>query len=200
MDPGAVLHPVGPLPASTYWIRRLVVVGLPLLVIVLLVALLGGGGSTPAAAPAPLPRTTASATPAAPTTATLAACEDTQLSVTAKALARSYVTGGPSPELRVSVVNTGTAPCMRDVGPAQQSVTVLRGSVRVWSSADCASVMPQVRTLAPGIPFDRTLTWTRSRSGPDCTVPAGSVDTGTYTVRGQLLPLPAVAGGTFTLG
>lgn len=201
MDPGALLHPVGPLAPRIYWIRRIVVVGGPLLLLVLLASCLGGGGSPVkqkaaggASASSPsASRPSASATPAA--------CETGQLSVTARVGAKSYLTGGPLPQLTVSVVNNGPAPCTRDVGPAQQSVTVYRGVLRVWSSADCASPSPQVRTLTPRKPYVVTLAWPRSRSSGGCPSTApGGVDNGTYTVRGALTGVPPVEGGTFTLG
>lgn len=70
----AVLHPVGPEPAQTYWVRRLVVMVVAVILLAIVITLLGNVGRGQQAEPAVLPRATPSPTMSAsrPTTASTA--------------------------------------------------------------------------------------------------------------------------------
>jgi len=213
VDPDALLHPVGPEPARVYWIRRAVVVGLPLLLLIVLLANLGGGGGSrspgQAAGPSAGPSARASTIPA-PTTAMRATATPSpaatspsgcpSLTVAAAADAASYASG-TLPQLTIAVTNTGSSPCTRDLGPAARSLIVYRGADRVWSSADCASAAPVPQVLAPGRTVRFTTTWNRQRSSPGCPSAAAAADPGPggYILRGQLAGLPPADGGSFTL-
>lgn len=204
MDPSPLLHPVGHLSARVYWVRRAVVAAVVLVVVVLLVRLLAGGGGGKAASPAAIgatPAATRTATPssgpAAP--AAPAPCADTALKVTAAVGATNYPLGS-LPQLTVTVTNTGAAPCTRDLALTRRTLTVLSGTERIWSSADCSSATPAVQTLAPGKSVGLPVAWNRRRSLPSCPTPQPPLaGPGTYRLRGQLEGLPPVDGGSFTL-
>ena len=198
------LHPVGPLPASTYWRRRAVLL-LGLLVLVLLVrSCTGGSGpasgpqasSTPT--PTPSPTTAASAAPPAtvaprPSAAAVAACADAGLALSGSTDAPSYPVG-TSPRLTLVVKNTGAVPCTRDLGSGAVELLVYSGQDRVWSSDDCSAAKGVAPTrLAPGGTQAVALTWAGKRSRPGCTGTASQAQPGTYrlvarvgTLRGDV--------------
>lgn len=181
----AVLHPIGPLPVATYWIRRALVLGgiiVVLIVLGLLAGAVGGGGSSKAAQAGagitlPTPslgaraagaRPTASASPTAtPSGTPQATCADTALQLSIAVGAPSYPLGS-LPQFVVTVTNTGSAACRRDLGAKATVVTVSSGSDRIWSSGDCPSTTSDVRTLTPGIAVKLVSAWSRTRSLPGC--------------------------------
>jgi hypothetical protein len=54
-DMGTVLHPVGPEPARTYWIRRALILGVVVIVVIIVLAVVIGSVGSPAAADDPPP-------------------------------------------------------------------------------------------------------------------------------------------------
>jgi hypothetical protein len=109
-----VLHPAGPEPAQTYWLRRVVVVGVAIVVLAVAGALIANGtssGSAVQAAPSPPPpaaptaatgsptpsaRASGSATPSGSTSAT--ATPSATAPATASASAKPKPTPTPTPE------------------------------------------------------------------------------------------------------
>lgn len=219
-----VVQPVGPLPASTYWRRRAVLLGVLLLLLVLLRAVTGGG-STPTAAPGagPTPSGNASAQPGPskavpsgtprkaagsgrPTSSSTATssptaagtCRDAALSVVAGADAPSYPVGS-SPLLSVTVRNTGTVPCRRDLGSGAVELLVFSGPDRIWSSNDCSSsTASDPVLLVPGASRTVKLSWSGKRSMPGCAGDRAQALAGTYRVTGRAGSLRR-AGGSFQL-
>ncbi len=201
-----MLHPVGPLPPSVYWRRRLVLFGAPLLILLTIAVALvgGGGGATPTAAStstssaaattsaAPTPTTSAAATtthPASirPTTtaaapATVTACTKAQLKVSAASDAASYPAGA-QPDLSLVVVNAGPAPCIQDLADSQIELRVYAGSARVWGSHDC-QVQPGTspQRLPVGQTIRRSIQWSGLSSQPGCAGTRQRVPAGTYTL------------------
>lgn len=190
-------RPVGPEPAPTYWQRRAVVVGALLLVVLFLRAVLTGSdaaetASDAAARPAPTASPAVSvagpapsASPAASPAATVA-CADGSLTVTATAERDSYQVGA-RPLLVLTVTNTGTAACSRDLGQGAVELLVVSGSDRIWSSDDCAAggAVKQV-VLAPDEPSVTRLTWAGRRSLPGCEGTKAQAVAGTYRVSARL--------------
>jgi len=178
------LHPVGPLPASTYWRRRAaLLVGL---VVLLLLARSCVGGSGRAArttvAPSPTPQvtvtptatTTPTTTPTAtpPTGATGGACPHRPLRVVTGTDAKDYPVG-TSPRFTVTVTNTSAAACRRDLGAGAVELLVYSGSDRIWSSDDCGGTAgSEVLTLRAGASLEKTVTWSGKRSAKGCPSPA----------------------------
>jgi len=217
-------RPVGPEPASTYWLRRALVAAGAVLLLVLALSLIGGDGDepdtlagAPSSAPSPSaqpsidpsasPDPSASADPSAspgasasasasPSAAT--ACDPTALEVEPSAGEDSYAVGA-SPRLSLSITNTGTTPCTRDLGQAQVELTVTSGRDRIWSSDDCApGGDPDLVTLLPGEPVVQNVTWDGRRSLPGCAGEKAQAQPGTYRVSGRFGDL-RVDGGSFTL-
>jgi len=181
------------LPARVYWVRRLVVLGIPLLLIVLVVWLVAGRGSGDD--PTPAAQTTSSTPPApadaepstTPTTSHggVVDCAPTGLALAMTADATSFAPGVPA-TFTVSITNTGSEPCLVDAGEAQREIVITSGDDRVWSNRDCIVAGTESRTLLlPGGGVDATpFAWNQVRSAPGC--PAGLPTPGAGTYSAQL--------------
>jgi hypothetical protein len=194
-------RPVGPEPASTYWMRRAVVLALALIPVVLAVSLLGGSPKEdtltgvpvpPAATPEPDASVEPGASngpspaPPTPTAEAVAACAPEALEITATAGEARYRVG-TGPRLTLSVANTGDAPCTADLGQANVELLVHSGRDRIWSSDDCApGGEAGPRTLQPGKPEVQRVTWDGRRSRPGCTGDKERAQPGTYRVTGRV--------------
>lgn len=197
-------RPVGPEPASTYWLRRALLAAGVLVLLVLVPSLVGGGDAEPdtlAESPGGSPTASTSPSPSpspSPSASGPVACLPTAIEVQASAEQDSYAVGG-SPRLSLSITNTGPTPCTRDVGQAQVELQVTSGSDRIWSSDDCApGGDADVVTLLPGEPVVQSTTWDGRRSLPDCAGEKAAALAGTYRVGGRLGDL-RVEGDAFTL-
>ena len=182
-----VLQPVGPLPASVYWRRRLVLLG-GLVVLALLLRSCAGGDSPTAKLPeakaTPSASPTASPTPAPtrPPATAAGLCADGVVELTTSTDAASYPVGS-SPKITLTIVNTGTTPCRRDVGGAAVELRVVSGSDRVWSSDDCSlGQVSSVEELKPGVAKTVVKTWPGVRSAPQCGGSKAQAKNGTYRV------------------
>jgi hypothetical protein len=190
-------RPGGRLPARVYWVRRFVVLGLPLLLIALVVWLVAGRGSsgdTPAAA-------TVETTSSTPTPSqTPGNCAPGQLALSLTAAAESFP-AGVSPTFTVTITNTGTTPCLVDAGEAQREIVITSGTDRVWSNRDCVAGGTETRTLllSPGADGAdaQQLAWNRIRSAAGCPDGLPAPGAGTYsaafTLAGASAP-PVVFG------
>ena len=182
------LNPVGPLPASTYWRRRAVLLVGVIVVLVLLKACSGDGakGKTSSTA-TPKPTVTASVgpTPArttAPPVSNGPVCADTALTLTATTDADTYSLGA-TPKITLRVKNAGAAACRRDLGAGAVELLVYSGKDRFWSSDDCnPSTATSVVTLAPGGTQAVVKTWPGRRSLPSCAGSKDAAAVGTYKV------------------
>lgn len=204
-----VLQPVGPLPASTYWRRRGVLL-LGLLVLLLLLRSCGGSDPAPRRAVTPAPSATPTrATPSvsprpvvtpAPTVAPVAAglCPDTALELTATTDADVYAPGA-TPKITMVATNTSQAPCRRDVGSGVVELLVYSGEDRVWSSDDCnPAKASSLVTLAPAGTTAVVKTWPGVRSAPGCGGTKATAKAGTYRVVARLGTL-RVSGAVFRI-
>jgi hypothetical protein len=186
-----VLHPVGQLPASTYWRRRLVLlVGLVLLVLVLR-SCAGGGDPKPASHQVrPSATPSASASTSARPTPTRAAgpltCADAVLALTATPVAGT-APAGSTVRFTVAVKNTGSVACRRDLGGGALEVLVYSGSDRIWSSDDCSTDKGRsVQLLPAGGSLESSVSWAGKRSARGCPADQPVARRGTYTVRARL--------------
>ena len=222
-------RPVGPESEQTYWQRRALVALAVLVPILLLASLLGGGEqdrleprADATASPSPLPGLTplptpsvdpsASADPSASPSASLdpsaspdpsasagPACADEALELAPAATESSYALGA-SPQLELTVTNTGSTPCSRDLGQAAVEIIVFSGEDRIWSSDDCApGGGADVVTLQPGASEVSRVTWSGARSLPGCAGDEERALAGTYRVTGRVGELRA-EGEPFQLG
>jgi len=182
------VRPVGPEPSATYWARRAGLAASLLLVLLVVGLLISSTGPDTVATGSPTPRPTpeASADPSASPAASLGPCQDTALDVEVRTEQDSYAVGG-RPLLMLSVTNTGTVQCSRDLGQAAIELLVVSGSDRIWSSDDCAPGGPgKIVTLEPGEPSRAQVTWPGQRSLPGCQGPKADAQAGTYRVSARI--------------
>lgn len=178
MEPGAVLRPVGPRPPRVYWVRRLVLLAVVVVVIIGL-AKACAGGSTKAGAPAAQP--TGSPTVASsPSPTRLTDCAKRDLTVTAATDATTYPAAA-MPRLSAVVRNVSDRPCRFRTSPGDRAWTIVSGHDRVWSSADCTRPGAAVHTrLRAGKTIAYALVWNRHRSATDCPADTPEAPPGTY--------------------
>lgn len=136
-------------------------------------------GSASATGPAAAPSgatTSASAHPAAST----APCADSAIRVVG-ATASATTPVGAGMVVTMTLTNTGSAACSRDVGSPSTGVRITSGPALIWSSAHCASA-PQadVVDLAPGESRSVSLTWPGRTSRPGCPTDVRIGGAGTY--------------------
>ena len=184
MDPNAVLRPVGPEQPGVYWRRRALLLAVVAVAVVLLAwGCTGGWGGRPTA------RATGTATPSlqptSPVTTTpgrsaLPACRPEQLKVTGATDATTYGAGA-TPRLSATLTNVGDHPCRFDSSPSARNWTILSGSDRVWSTADCPqSHLVASARLRRGRSVTYAVTWDRHRSTRGCASPGAVAHAGTY--------------------
>ena len=203
-------RPVGPEPSPTYWQRRAVVaVGVLLLLLFLLFlrAVLNGSGGeqerVAASGASPSPTVSSSAGPSVSPQPSASPgstpCAPPALTATATTERNDYPVGG-RPVLVLTVTNTGTTPCTRDLGQGAVELMVISGSDRIWSSDDCAPGGPAKSVvLAPQEESVTRLTWAGRRSQPGCAGDKAATQAGTYRVNARLGDL-RVQGSAFVLG
>jgi hypothetical protein len=178
----SLINPVGPEDPSTYWRRRAIIVVSALVAAWLLWlgarALVGSDDGqepapdqTPAASPAspssgqPAPDGQGSPAAAGEASAAataspdpLAACPDDVIAVAVEVPASTAV--GAGAKATMTVTNTGSAPCSRDIGAGANEVRITSGSALVWSSDFCgASDTRDVKVLQPGTTWASAVTW-----------------------------------------
>lgn len=196
-------HPVGPQPPSVYWRRRAVVgLGLIAVIVVIILIVVRPGTAEPTGSTEPTPAATdgvegsdgddeqsdldaAAEEAAADGGGAPQACTSEQVQVTPLTDAESY---GPEsqPQLSLSLLNTGTRPCIIEAGSDVQEFLITSGPDRIWSSRDC-QVDPVAATvvLEPGEERSTpAIPWNRTRSEPGvCDVQRTPVPGGGATYR-----------------
>lgn len=197
-----VLRPVGDLPPSVYWVRRLVLLLVVLAVVAVAWWLLpfGGGDEAPVSAPSvsesPSPTATPSETktakPKPSRTRTEEAapdCPDSAIEVTVDADADTYPPGR-DPSFTFVVENVSNETCARDVGQAANELRVTSGGAQIWSSDDCnPGGASDVTTLDPTDRFVQTVSWPREESAEGCPTPQQDAAPGTYQVVARNLEI-----------
>ncbi len=108
---------------------------------------------------------------------------------------------GAQPILGVSVTNSGSVACTRDLSGGLQVFAVYTAAgARVWSTADCfPGSGTDVRTLQAGESVQYNIKWSGTTSSPGCSADRIQVPAGSYQVRvniGSLRATPAA----FTIG
>lgn len=187
-----VFRPVGPQPARVYWVRRLVVAIVVAALVVVVWSVLRPGGADDADAAGQDAGQQAGGDSDAGTDAQAAdgeaaaegaslACTGASLTVALTATERTYAADA-SPQLVVSLTNTGSVPCTVDAGAAAREILITSGSDRIWSSLDCATD-PQQRLLLlePGAKDEDTVVWDRTRSAEGCPADLPAPRPGTYS-------------------
>ena len=114
-------------------------------------------------------------------------CADADISVAAAPAAPAFQVGD-KPRLLLTITNTGSRTCRRDVSGALQIFTVFGSDgTRVWSTTDCfPGEGAEVRELTPGQQVQFTIKWSGTTSSPGCASPRALAPAGNYTLVGQL--------------
>jgi hypothetical protein len=102
----------------------------------------------------------------------------------------AFAVGG-QPILGMTVTNTGSVPCVRDLSGGLQVFTVYTaGGKRVWSTADCFPGSGRdIRELGPGQSVSYLIKWSGTTSSPGCSAPRTVVPAGHYQLIAALGPL-----------
>lgn len=179
--------------AAVYRRRRIVALGIVIVVLALLIALVWAltarGGSGPA--PTPSPATSAPKTSSPPTTPDPTAdaspdpsatptptstpdagpvpCTAGQVQVTAVTDHDTYSTD-ENPQLSISLTNSSTKDCTMNVGTSTQVFTITSGSDTWWRSTDCQQTPSDaIQTIKAGatITSSTPVVWDRTRSSVD---------------------------------
>jgi hypothetical protein len=88
---------------------------------------------------------------------------------------------------QLSLINGSDQSCMARVTKANFELTIYSGSDRIWSTADCPSVIkPISRKLGAEHAVAWTLTWDGKRSKPDCKSARKAPRPGRYLATAQL--------------
>ncbi len=113
-------------------------------------------------------------------------CADSSIAVAAQAPAQ--VAAGANVIVGMTVTNSGTEACRRDVSGSLQVFTVFGADgTRVWSTADCFPGQgTEVRELAPGEALKYTVKWSGTTSAPGCAGERAPLAAGSYTLIAQL--------------
>jgi hypothetical protein len=86
------------------------------------------------------------------------------------------------PEFQVDVVSTDAQTCTLDIGAKHLWLRIFAGSVKVWTSAQCAEGEASLVTeLHRGVPTVVPIGWNGQTSGTSCPGPATTVTRGNYT-------------------
>ncbi|WP_204016564.1 hypothetical protein [Sphaerimonospora thailandensis] len=155
------------------------------------------GGPSPSASPSPSAPSAKSAKPAKPARPRRPGdpCDPKDLVIALRAGQEVYAGDAP-PTFLLTLVSTGHVECTVDVGPRTLEMRVTSGGQRIWSTADCVAGKGVDRqTLERGIPYVRTITWDRHRSGTVCSGKRPVAEPGTYVASahaGQLKSPKAV--------
>jgi hypothetical protein len=197
--------------ATTYWRRRFVALAVGLSALALVTWAISGamGGSAPAVntaatktvhgtLPTPAPSAAGGAGPAASggrrhghghpapaatvhTAGALQPCAATDVVLSLFSSQASYPIR-QTPEFQVDVVSTASQTCTFDIGARHLWLQVKTGTVRVWTSADCAEGQASLVTaLHRGVPTVVAIGWNGQISSPGCPVPGAAAGRGSYT-------------------
>ena len=91
------------------------------------------------------------------------------------------VKAGKAVDFDLSVINSSSTTCYLKVTSDNVTLTVVSGKDRIWSSDDCAKVVPsQSRKLSPQKSVDWSSTWNGKRSKAGCTSRPERVKPGYY--------------------
>jgi hypothetical protein len=174
----SLLSPIGPRPARVYWIRRLAVLAVPLIVIIAVAVSCSGGGGSPSAG-------SSGPSSSSPPSGNATVCAAGDLSAVLTTSETVYDTG-QSPVFTGKLTNTSTAACKLTTSPSDEDWTVTSGADRFWTTAGCPrSDLASTKTLAAGASREVTITWDGRRLEPGC-APGDPAAPGTYHLHAKL--------------
>ena len=169
---GSTVRPRGPLPARVYWTRRLVVIGIPLVLVIVLARLLGGSsdGKDATSGEATQAGAAVEETTAAPTTGPTAVtttgkgkrnkkdkreqetappepvlAEPTGPCTPSDIVATPAITsapGGADIPITINLRTVVTEACTWQASAETMTVTITSGNDHIWSSRECPASIP----------------------------------------------------------
>lgn len=170
--------PVGPHSKRVYQRRRIVIlavlIGIPVIALLIIFKPGSTGGVTKkdeVTLPSDFTETTAPKKTAAADD--VPGCKKSNIDVTAVANKESFA-AGENPELWMTISNTGSKPCVIDLGTKEMSFEILSGEESYWVSTHCQTGADSREViLEPDNPLSTTpIVWDRTRSAPEtCDVP-----------------------------
>ncbi|HVT21374.1 MAG TPA: hypothetical protein VHE57_08310 [Mycobacteriales bacterium] len=181
----SLLYPVGPLPPRVYWVRRLLVLGVPLIVILIIAVSCSGGGGKPAQSAG---GTTASTTPT--TTATSAANEacvpgDLAAELSTSAPGSIYPLGA-APEFTATITNVSSTTCKFTSTTTNETWKVITGPTTFWTTAGCPRTDSSfTKKLDPQDKLQIKISWDGKQLDPGCKS-GDPAPAGTYHLHAKL--------------
>jgi hypothetical protein len=177
---GSVLSPVGSQPPRVYWMRRIFVLGLPLVLIVIIAVSCGGGSKSPSASSGGGPSSGSTTT-----SGSNGACAPGELAAALSTSATTYQVG-QRPAFTATITNTSTLPCQLTTSPSNETWKVLSGAAHWWTTAGCPkSTASSTKTLNAGASRKVSITWDGHRLEPGCTAGEAALP-GTYHLKAIL--------------
>jgi len=173
-----------------YWVRRLVV----LAVVVVVIALIGlfiskafGGDDKPE--PEPTPTQAQDDEKPAPDDP----CKPADLTLALNS-GPDQVASDKDAAFDIAVTNNGENACTVDVGDKSRVLTITSGADRIWSSADCPSEDDASRLvlLRPGSAHTSTVVWDGNRSDAKCSEDLPKPRPVTYTLDVEMKDVKTV--------
>jgi hypothetical protein len=207
----SLLRPVGHLPASVYWVRRVLVLVVLAALVFVLFRVFGGDDEAPAnTAATGTDQSPAPGTSSPSTSVTPSGTASTSIS-TASDPSRSPSPGQSEPaedakcggkDVRISVAPSSRAivpggilnltvrlsavrgECTATIDPTKLILTISSGKDRIWTTSHCRQSIPQATLiLAEGKDSISTVPWDGRRSGPGCPPGRPAAKPGTYVVQ-----------------
>ncbi|HEU4946856.1 MAG TPA: hypothetical protein VFT31_06865 [Kribbella sp.] len=198
----SLLRPVGHLPASVYWVRRVLLLAVLGVLVVVLLNLFDGGDpkSSAASTPDQTPRTPGATTaaPSTPTTTPQASgsaesskqtttpkdtgCDGGDIRITVLPATRTIASGGTlNLAVRLSALR---GECTATIDPTRLSVTITSGNDQIWTTSHCEQAISRATMiLAEGKESTSTVAWNGRRSGPGCLPGQPLAKPGTYVAK-----------------
>ena len=211
----STVRPRGPLPARVYWTRRLVVLGIPLLLVIVLARVLGGssdgkdagtgtaaraGATIDQTSPAPTVGPTAEVktgktgkkrdqetTPPEPVLAEpTGPCTDSDIVATPTI---TSAPGGSDIPITVNLRTVVTEACTWQVSPQTLTLTITSGSDFIWSTRECPAAIPvQDVVVRQAVDTTVVVTWAEGkRSDETCSGLTDWARPGFYHVQAAAL-------------
>ena len=185
------MQPIGPESLGVYWVRRAALLAIVLLLVFGLIWVfraITGSPSTQAPIVEPAVAVSESVDPEAvltPVTTDPVNCLDSAILVEATTDSSTYRVG-KKPVLTLTIENTGSIACLRDVGPKANELEVKSGGYHAWSSDDCSpSKKKKIVALEPGDMVASTIEWNGQLSEPGCPEINEAAKVGRYEVIGR---------------
>lgn len=204
----------GPLPASVYWRRRLVVLALAAVLVVSLARLLGGGSdgsdgsadedgvarqaaaeptaSEPTTSPSPTRRRTPRPAPTQPSTSAAPVlaepdgpCADSDVKVTPSVV---DAIAGRDVVMLLDLRSIASEACTWRVSPTSLTVRIRSGKDAIWSSAQCPRAIPVKDVVVRrDVAATVPLVWDARRSDEECSPQRDWAMSGFYLVAAAAL-------------